>query len=129
MREDQIEELTKDKRKSAKSASRAKKSVGQKGLKTACDCGNTIPITPGTRCPGCKILTPELIPNARGRQPCQGCGGRDLKADEPCTICDYTWTKATDEEVDYTKEDEKNRTCGTCKRGTPKETTTALTAV
>ena len=121
MREDQIEELTKEKRMSARGSSRVKKSNGQKGLKTSCECGNTIPITPGTRCPGCKILRPEIIPNARGRQVCQGCGGREVKANEPCTICSYTWTKGKEEDVDYTKEDEKSRTCDACKRPTPKE--------
>ena len=86
-----------------KKAAKAKKSAGQRGLKTQCDCGSTVLITPGTTCGTCKVRVPEKLA-AKGKQPCQGCGREDVRADEACGTCNYMWTnpEASPKESAYT---------------------------
>ena len=74
MRDSDVEELTKEKRRDAKKrAAKGKQSSGQRGLKKQCDCGSTFLITPGTVCGTCRVRVPEKL-EAKGKQPCQGCG-------------------------------------------------------
>ena len=117
-----MEELTKDKRKDAKkSAAKTKKSGRQRGLLTQCSCGGTVPITPGTVCGYCKVRTPENL-KAKGKQPCQGCGREEVRADEACSTCHYMWTNpdAAPKESAYTQGEKTTRKCKHCREDTPK---------